>query len=64
MNEILDAIKNILVIACLCATLCSTCRQEQASDRLSSQLSALQNVSKEMSECVFIEEPANEPKRN
>ena len=58
MKEFLDVIKNIMVIACLCATLCSTCRQEQASDRMSAEISALKAVSDEMRECVYVEKDA------
>lgn len=53
MNEALDFIKNILVCACLMATLCATCRQEQANDKMNAQITALQNVYAEMQECVY-----------
>ena len=53
MNEFLDVVKNIMIIACLCATFCSTCRQEQANDRMAAEISALQKVSNCLYECSF-----------
>ena len=58
MNEYLDLIKNLLVCACLLATLCSTCRQEQANDKLQAEISALRNVSDDMYEAVYQTEDA------
>lgn len=52
MNDVLDLIKNLLVCCCLLATLCSTCRQEQANDKLSAEISAIQNVSADLRECA------------
>lgn len=54
MKDFLDVIKNIMVIACLCATLCSTCRQEQANDKLTAEINALKCVSDNISECVYV----------
>lgn len=56
MKDFLDVIKNIMVIACLCATLCSTCRQEQTNDRMTAQIDALKNVSDDIRECVYTTE--------
>lgn len=53
MKDFLDVIKNLLVICCLIATFCATCRQEQASDRINADLNALQNVCDEMKEAVY-----------
>ena len=53
MNDLFDLIKNILICCCLCATLCSTCRQEQAQDRMSAEIAALKNVSSDLQECAF-----------
>lgn len=53
MNEYLDLIKNLLVCACLLATLCSTCRQELANDKLQAEISALRNVSDDVREAVY-----------
>lgn len=58
MNDVLDLIKNLLVCCCLMATLCSTCRQEQANDKLTAEINALKCVSDNISECVYI--PENE----
>lgn len=52
MNEFLEAVKNVLVIACLCATLCATCRQERTNDRIETQISALRAVSMEFQEAA------------
>ena len=60
MKEFLDLIKNIMVICCLCATLCATCRQEQASDRMTAEIATLKNVSDEMRECVYVDRSVEE----
>ena len=52
-SEFFDLIKNLLVCAWLLATLCSTCRQEQANDKLQAEISALRNVSDDMYEAVY-----------
>lgn len=52
MNDVLDMIKNLLVCCCLMATLCATCRQEQTSDNLQAEISALRNVSDDVREAV------------
>lgn len=56
MNEILEAVKNVMIIACLCATFCSTCRQEQANDRMAAEINTLKCVSDNISECVYTPE--------
>lgn len=53
MNDALDMIKNLLVCCCLMATLCSTCRQEQANDKLTAEINTLKCVSDNISECVY-----------
>lgn len=53
MNDALDLIKNLLVCCCLMATLCSTCRQEQANDKLTAEINTLKCVSDNISECVY-----------
>ena len=53
MNDFLEIVKNLMVIVCLCATLCSTCRQEQANDRMSAEIMTLKNVSEEIRECGY-----------
>ena len=54
MNDALDFIKNMLVCCCLMATLCSTCRQEQANDKLTAEINTLKCVSDNISECVYV----------
>lgn len=51
MKEFIDVIKNILVVCCLLATLCSTCRQEQTNDKLTAEIAALKDVSVNLQEC-------------
>ena len=53
MNDALDMIKNLLVCCCLMATLCSTCRQEQANDKLTAEINTLKCVSDNISECAY-----------
>ena len=48
----LDVIKNLLVICCLLATLCATCRQEQASDRINAQIISLEQAAVEFKQCA------------
>lgn len=43
--QFLELIKNILVIACLCVTLCAACRQQQENEELKAQISALYDLS-------------------
>ena len=52
MKEFLDLIKNILVVCCLLATLCSTCRQEIANDRLTAEIMTLKDVAVNFQECA------------
>lgn len=59
MNDALDLIKNLLVCCCLCATLCSTCRQEQVNDKLTAEIATLENVSSDLQECAF--QPQEQP---
>ena len=56
MNDALDMIKNLLVCCCLMATLFATCRQEQANDKLTAEISALKSVSDNISECVYTQQ--------
>lgn len=56
MNDALDLIKNLLVCCCLMATLCSTCRQEQANDKLTAEINTLKCVSDNISECVYTQQ--------
>ena len=55
--KFIDVIKSLLVCACLCATLCLQCRQEQTSDKLEAQIDALRAVSQETTEAVCRTEP-------
>lgn len=55
--KFIDVIKSLLVCACLCATLCSQCRQEQNNDVMTAQINALRAVSQEMTEAVYRTEP-------
>ena len=51
--KFIDLIKSLLVCACLLATLCSTCRQELANDKLQAEISALRAVSDDVREAVY-----------
>lgn len=58
MNEayrFIDVIKSILVCACLMATLCATCRQEQTNDKIRTQIDVLKAVSEDFQECAIRE---------
>lgn len=48
----LDVIKNLLVICCLMATLCATCRQEQTSDRINTQIITLEQTAADFQQCA------------
>ena len=63
MKEVLDMFKSVLVCLCLVATLCATCRQEQASDKINAEITALQNVSATMRECVYVAAPESEDRQ-